>query len=421
MRPIGLLLVLVLGLLPRTASPQGGVPLGPEFRVNTFTTGSQSAPAVSSDIGGDFVVVWESPQDGSGNGVFGQRYSAGGVPLGPEFLANTFTTGNQFAPAATSDISGNFVVVWVSELQDGSGLGVFGQHFASSGAPMGPEFRINSFTTGDQAAPSLVVEKSGIFLVVWTSDGQDGSGLGVYGQRFVPLSTPLGPEFRINTETAADQRSPSVAATQSGTFVIAWESDGQDGSNLGVFGQRYSSSGPPQGPEFRVNTFTTGSQLAPTVAATFGTFVVVWQSPGQDGSGYGIFGQRFASSAGTPLGSEFLVNTSVAGDQSDPAAANDINGQFVVVWEDANQDAPIGNTSGIFGQRFVNTGSPAGSEFRVNTYTTGAQRHPSVATPFFGNFAVVWASDAQDGSSHGVFGQRYSMIVPVELMQFKVE
>jgi hypothetical protein len=343
------------------------------------------------------------------------------VPLGPEFLANTFTTGNQFAPAATSDISGNFVVVWVSELQDGSGLGVFGQHFASSGAPMGPEFRINSFTTGDQAAPSLVVEKSGIFLVVWTSDGQDGSGLGVYGQRFVPLSTPFGPEFRINTETAADQRSPSVAATQSGTFVIAWESDGEDGSNLGVFGQRYSSSGPPQGPEFRVNTFTTGSQLAPTVAATFGTFVVVWQSPGQDGSGYGIFGQRFASSAGTPLGSEFLVNTSVAGDQSDPAAANDINGQFVVVWEDANQDAPIGNTSGIFGQRFVNTGSPAGSEFRVNTYTTGAQRHPSVATPFFGNFAVVWASDAQDGSSHGVFGQRYSMIVPVELMRFGVE
>ena len=420
MRQIGLLLVIVLGFLPRTASPQAGVPLGPEFRVNTFTTGSQSAPAVSSDIGGDFVVVWESAQDGSGNGVFGQRYSTGGVPLGPEFLVNTFTTGNQFAPAATSDISGDFVVVWVSELQDGSGLGVFGQHFASSGAPVGAEFRINSFTTGDQAAPSLVVEKSGIFLVVWTSDGQDGSGLGVYGQRFVSVSTPFGPEFRINTETAADQRSPSVAATQNGSFVIAWESDGQDGSSLGVFGQRYSSSGPPEGPEFRVNTFTTGGQLAPAVAATFATFVVVWQGSGQDGSGYGVFGQRFVD-AGFPLGGEFPVNSSVAGDQSDPSVANDINGQFVVVWEDANQGAPIGNAAGVFGQRFANTGSPAGSEFRVNTYTTGAQRQPSVASPFFGNFAVVWASDTQDGSSYGVFGQRYGPIVPVELMHFRVE
>ena len=34
---------------------------------------------------------------------------------------------------------------------------------------------------------------------------------------------------------------------------------------------------------------------------------------------------------------------------------------------------------------------------------------------------VVWASNLQDGSSLGVFGQRYNMIVPVELMHFRVE
>ena len=418
MRPIGLLLVVVLGFLPGAAFPQAGTPLGPEFRVNTFTTGRQSAPAVSSDFGGDFVVVWDSDaQDGSGNGVFGQRYSAGGVPVGPEFLVNTFTTGNQFAPAATSDISGNFVVVWVSDTEDGSGLGVFGQRFSSSGAPAGPEFRVNSFTTGDQLAPSVSIEKSGIFFVVWTSDGQDGSGRGVFGQRFIGFGPPLGPEFQVNTETAADQRYPSVAATQNGSFVIAWESDGQDGSNLGVFAQRYNSSGTPEGPEFRVNTFTTGGQLAPAVAATFATFVIVWQSAGQDGAGYGVFGQRFVD-AGFPLGSEFLVNSSVAGDQSDASVTNDINGQFAVVWESANQD---GDAAGVFGQRFVNTGSPVGPEFRVNTYTTAAQRRPSVTASFSGNFTVVWASDAQDGAGYGVFGQRYAPILPVELMRFAVE
>ena len=201
MRPIGLLLVVVFGLLPRTTSPQGGVPLGPEFRVNAFTTGSQLAPALASDIGGDFLVVWESAQDGSGNGVFGQRYNAGGTPLGPEFLVNTVTTGNQSAPAATSDISGNFVVVWVSDLQDGSGLGVFGQRFASSGAPAGPEFRVNSFTTGDQAAPSVAIEKS---------------------------------------HTTGAQRHPIVGAPFFGNFAVVWASDAQDGSSYGVFGQRYS-------------------------------------------------------------------------------------------------------------------------------------------------------------------------------------
>jgi hypothetical protein len=38
-----------------------------------------------------------------------------------------------------------------------------------------------------------------------------------------------------------------------------------------------------------------------------------------------------------------------------------------------------------------------------------------------GNFVVVWSSFGQDGSNYGVFGQRYSQIVPVELMRFGVE
>jgi hypothetical protein len=34
---------------------------------------------------------------------------------------------------------------------------------------------------------------------------------------------------------------------------------------------------------------------------------------------------------------------------------------------------------------------------------------------------VVWISGTQDGDGLGVFGQRYSQIVPVELMHFRVE
>jgi hypothetical protein len=416
MRPVRLLLCIAGVVLPRVATPQGGTPQGPEFRANTFTTGSQLAPALATNIAGDFMVVWESPQDGSGNGIFGQRFAAG-VPIGPEFRVNTYTAGNQFAPAASSEITGDVVVVWASELQDGSGLGIFGQRYLSTGAPSGTEFRVNSFTTGDQQTPSAATDKSGAVVVVWTSDGQDGSGLGVFGQRVAPSGAPLGPEFRLNTETAGDQRSPSAAATQSGDFVIVWESDGQDGSNLGVFGQRYNTSGLPVGTEFRVNTLTTGGQLEPAVAATFNGFVVVWQSAGQDGSGYGVFGQRFGNT-GSPLGGEFVVNSFVAGDQSEPAVANDVNGDFAVVWESPNQD---GDASGVFGQRFHVSGTPLGAEFRVNTYTTAGQRRPAVASSFAGNFAVLWESDQQDGSGYGIFGQRYTQIVPVELMGLEVE
>src|SRR5439155_334406 len=84
----------------RVNDSTAGVPRGGEFRVNTYTTGHQTAPAVATDAAGDFVVAWASDgQDGDGYGVYAQRYSAAGVPQGAEFRANTYTTSFQTDPA----------------------------------------------------------------------------------------------------------------------------------------------------------------------------------------------------------------------------------------------------------------------------------------------------------------------------------
>src|SRR5512134_1671002 len=81
--------------LPCDAWAQGD-PLGPEFRINTYTTDNQQYPVVAADSDGDFVVVWTSlGQDGSIHGNFGQRYEGSGLPLGPEFRVNTYTTNAQ--------------------------------------------------------------------------------------------------------------------------------------------------------------------------------------------------------------------------------------------------------------------------------------------------------------------------------------
>ena len=44
---------------------------------------------------------------------------AQGSPVGPEFRVNTFTPGNEFGSAAAADALGNFVVVWQNASQDG--------------------------------------------------------------------------------------------------------------------------------------------------------------------------------------------------------------------------------------------------------------------------------------------------------------
>src|SRR5262245_4280194 len=143
MQRILILSIAAVVLVPRAAWT-GDNPVGPEFRVNTYTTERQESAKVATDSSGNFVVVWQSLyQDGSSYGVYGQRYDGTGAPVGFEFRVNTYTTDRQFHPSVASDPSGNFVVVWESASQDGSGYGVFGQRYASSGAPLGPEFQIN--------------------------------------------------------------------------------------------------------------------------------------------------------------------------------------------------------------------------------------------------------------------------------------
>jgi hypothetical protein len=409
-----------LSLVPSAASAQGD-PQGPEFHVSTFTTSQQFLPSIAAHSGGNFVVVWASAgQDGPYLGVFGQRYDSGGTPLGPEFRVNTYTTSSQYRPDVATTPSG-FIVVWESMGQDGSQFGVFGQRYQSSGAPLGPEFRVNTFTTGQQHHASVATDSSGNFVVVWTSDEQDGSSWGVFGQRFLSSGAPAGPEFRVNSYTATLQGYPSLAFEPSGSFLVVWHTgvcipDPPPCVQSNISGQRYAGSGTALGPEFRVNTHTTGFQILPSVAGDSSGFIVVWESE-QEPASTGVYGQRYDGS-GVPLGPEFHVNSWGTGHQRIPSVASDSAGNFVVLWQSEVQD---GWGYGVFGQRYDDAGVPQGPEFRVNTFTTNGQREPAVASDPTGRFVVVWQSYEQDGAGFGIFGQRYSKIVPVELMHFGIE
>jgi hypothetical protein len=272
-----------------------GVPQGAEFLVNSYTTQRQERPSVASDASGNFVVVWESnAQDDSRTlGIFGQRYDSGGAPLGQEFRVNSYMTGSQRRASVASDPGGNFVVVWQGPGQ-GDSNGIFGQRYDSAGGAQGAEFRVNSYTQGDQEYASVASDASGNFVVVWKSDDQDGSGYGIFGQRYDSAGEAQGAEFQVNSYTGYHQTAPSVASTVTGESVVTWQSRFQDETDYSVVGQRYDSGGVPRGQEFRVNSYTTGTQAGARVASTGSAqFVVAWSSCCQDGNAFGVFGQRF--------------------------------------------------------------------------------------------------------------------------------
>jgi len=413
-------LLLLVFAVPGAAWAQGGTPLGPEFRVNTYTTGYQDSSSVAADPVGGFVVVWDGQRaDDPNGGIFGQRFAISGAPVGPEFRVNASTTDLQTLPSVDAASGGGFVVAWSSSGgYGGAPADVLGQRFASDGTPLGPEFLVNSYTTGSQSVPAVAADPAGNFVVVWGGEGLGDAGGGVFGQRFAATGAPLGAEFRVNTYTTDLQFAPSVAVDSAGNFVVAWSSGGYGGPPADVLGQRFASNGTPLGPEFRINTYTTYGQYRPAVASdTAGNFIVVWDGSRLDDTS-AVSGQRFASS-GAPLGPEFRVNTVTADFQIIPSIAADAAGNFVVAW---TSNAGYGGVPpDIFGQRFASDGTPLGTEFGIATYTTSGQDRTAVAADSAGNFVVTWDSLGQDGDGTGVFAQRYGPILPVELMRFGVE
>ncbi|MGB3492385.1 MAG: hypothetical protein WBA57_06645 [Elainellaceae cyanobacterium] len=379
--------------------------LGREFQINTFTENDQDSPAIAMDAQGNFVVTWESDeQDGDKTGIFAQRFNARGRAVGDEFRVNTTTDGKQDAAAIAMNASGEFVIVWEDDEQDGSGEGVYAQRFSADGDRVGPEFRVNTSTQGNQDSPKVAIATDGRFVVVWTGD--DGDESGVFAQRFSSNGTPLGDEILINTEIDESQDGAAIAMDADGNFVVTWESEDQDGDRRGIFAQRFDADGVAIGDEFQVNTETSGNQDNAAIAlGPNGEFVVVWESDDQDKSGSGIYGQRFDAD-GNALGSEFQVNSTGGGNQIAPAIAIDADGNFMVTWSNSDQD---GDKRGVYGRHYGSNGQPIGSEFLINTETENSQNNPAIATTAAGDTLVVWESIAQDGDDSGIFGQRFSI------------
>jgi hypothetical protein len=146
----------------------------------------------------------------------------------------------------------------------------------------------------DQSLPSVAALDNGGFIVAWQSQNQDTSGLGVYAQRFTAAGTRSGANTRVNTTIVNDQGAPSAAAFSDGGVIIAWTSNLQDGSGQGIYAQAFTDAGVKANVEFRGNTTTAGNQTQPAAAAfASGACIIVWTSA-NDGASQGVFTQRFA-------------------------------------------------------------------------------------------------------------------------------
>jgi hypothetical protein len=386
------------------------VNVGTVFHVDEGSAEMQACPAVSSGNDTLFLVVWSAWNvDDDGWDIYGQFFFDTLEKWNEEFKVNTFTTQDQTTPAVATLSDGSFVVTWDSQDQDGNGHGIFGQRFNLTGTRIGDEFQVNSYFQNDQRNSNIAALESGGFVVAWESNGQDGSGLGVFAQMFHADGTRIGDGFKVNTFTELDQSNPSVAPLMDGGFVITWHSQNQDGDDWGIFGQSFDSQGQKIGVEFQLNVTTQLAQQSPAIQSiSNNSFLATWTSECQTGHnmGHDIYAQRFSYN-GSKIGREFPVNSLTDMNHQDPSISVLNDSGFMVTW--GTHFSPE-NRWAISGQLFDDMGTKKGNVFQIVTYTGGDQSLHSLEILSCGKYVITWCSGSQETEYKGIYGQQLMVI-----------
>lgn len=403
-------------------------PGGPDYLISGSLPGDQTFPHAAISPTGGWLVWQDNAVDGNGLGINAQRLNAQLMKSGPAFRVNVEGAGDQEKPQVALLNDGGAVFVW-----QGGATGfqrIYARFRAANGNFLTGDVLVNTYTNEMQINPAVATLTDGSVLVVWASYGQDGSRQGVYGQRFSAAGAKLGGEFRVNQFTSNNQRTPSVAALNSGKFVVAWVSEMQrTSSSVDVYARLFAvTNGVPAaiGNEFPVNPSMTNVCANPQVAGSpLGGFAVVWSQndnqlrtvgsssetgtpniPGSQRSlkSWDVFGRVF-NADGSAVAAAVGLNTWTYGDQYAPAiSAFGMN--FLTAWISLGQD---GSWEGIFGQFITGAGASTGVEFRINSTPVSRQIDPSVCTDGVNRFLVNWSAFVAD-TSFDLFARVYDLI-----------
>lgn len=382
-------------------------PRGSEFRITESLIGDQVQPQMALEANGGYLVWQDNATDGDGLGISAQAVDSNFAPKASAFRVNQQAAGDQENPQVVLLKNGGAAFIW-----QGGPVGsqkIYARFLSPDGSFATEDLQVNTFQTATLSRPALVAMADGSLLAVWSSEGQDGSMQGIYGQKLSEQGVKMGPEFQVNQFANYNQRSPAAASLNGEQALVVWISEQQRFlDSVDVYGRVYDSNGSPVGNEFLINA-STNLCAHPRVSAQGNNFVVVWSenfglSRGDEAAtnSWDIL-SRVITREGGVAALPVKVNSFTYGDQYIPqVTASGEKG--LVVWTSLGQD---GSWEGIYGRFLSSTGQPLEDEFQINTRTLNSQFQPCVGAGQAGQFLVVWSSYMGGAASFDLFAQAY--------------
>lgn len=421
----GLPMLLALAVPTASLLGQGAfAPQGGEYRIAGELPGDQVAADQALGPDGGYLVWQDNHTDGDGAGISAVKISSAGTATFEPFRVNIIGAGDQLQPRIARFSNGSHLIVWQGGT--GSGEAIYGRALNADGLFVGTtDTKINTHTGTSKITPAIAALENARGVVTWGSFGQDDAnnplgsrrGLqGVYAQIVTSDLTKVGPEFQVNQTTEFNQRTPAVAKTADGKFVIVWVTEHLTGSGqsenvdaVNIMARLFDgNNGQAVTGEFKVNTSTNICANPSVVGTSDGGFTIVWSEKnlGDADNSWDVAGRHFVSSAASAP-AQFTINTFRYGDQYRPIIKGE-GDQQLVVWSSMGQD---GQLEGVFG-RVLSFGQASGGEYQVNTTTVSRQVLPTIAQQSDSSFLVTWSSFAGGVGSVDLFAQRFATTVP---------
>jgi hypothetical protein len=182
-------------------------------------------PAVAVGPQGGFVVAWRKGQ------ILAQRFTPQGLAVGGSFVVDSGVSGSGIGAGNNlhigKDGDGNFLILW------SAGSTVFGRRYSADTQPIDGLLRMQAGANYDAA-----VGGKGNFVLVWEAPDPGSQGTNVFARRFKSTGAPLGPQLRVNQHSKGSQAAPQVGIGADGGFVVVWQSL-PDAIPSGIFARRF--------------------------------------------------------------------------------------------------------------------------------------------------------------------------------------
>ena len=332
--------------------PDGTAWANNEIRVSSDPTATDVA--VARDVDGDFVVTWAAQNATTDWDVYAQRFSANGTALGST---------------------------------------VHGQHLHGRACSVLPPWRWTPKAIS--SSPGRASTRSP------TRATTDGSGYGIYAQRYSPEGLRVGGIDEIQTINFINN--------WTGTFRLAFDHDDNpdtpDKVTVADHLQRQHGGHGLRHPEPRLQALGVDTEVSPQGTKINIRFVGdVRRAVRNRCCGSARRLRRRPAARATPESKspdyaagdtgEFRVNDTTAGDQAQPSIAMSATGDFVISWTSYGQDGDRLDRGNIYARKF-----PSNAVYESNSY---GQIVTSPATPAPQATPIPLISSLDNPSNHVV-------------------